>query len=363
MRSILATAKVKRLASLSLRSSSSLCSSSSQTPITNTNHHHYYQSTILLPNHLQRARHHSTSIRHQSTTSLAMHLKFPWRHSPTPPTRLLNNDDYSGMPNNIRARFVRKLIAARELNLTFWNVLPIPLFGNQDWEEELASNFSVAFGLALSELLRTLFPAEGAARYEDQCVYVDSSVQSETKDNMIITTLENNDYLHQMMEQLLLQKFQHLNHDNNNVQIKLSLKPIQSRLQHIFAVPMLTRDIVASKPHLKGGYQRLEAVYKETKSYAEVKQKTYELAEEVGLESAQRTVIAEASVRCKEFFQVKDKNNGQVIQGMDDYAEEEEVVHLVRFEMVTDRCENGRRMGGNWKLIDIDDLLEGNVFH
>jgi hypothetical protein len=90
-----------------------------------------------------------------------------------------------------------------------------------------------------------------------------------------------------------------------------------------------------------------------------------EFAKEVG--HSKRTVIAEASVKCNEFFQVKDRNTGKVVQGMEDDSAEEEVVHLVRFEVVTDEKnengEEGEREIGSWKIIDVDDLLEGNVFH
>jgi len=349
-----------------------------------------------------------SSTDQQSSSSSAQF--FPWRRSPTPPTRLLNNDDYSGMPNNIRARFVRKFIAAKELNLSLWDVLPIPFY-KHEWEEELARNFSKAFCLAISELGRTVFPGKGVVQYEDDCVYInnyntinktasahdedvlkniwskvcdkideellvkttsDNNDQDKTTEDLSLssspksnnTSIENNDYLNLMMDQRLLQQYQHLmnNNNSNNIQIRLVLKPIAAKLENIFAIPMLTRDIVTSKPHLKGAYQRLEAVYKETKSYAEVKQKTYELAEQVGLESAKRTVIAEATITCLEYFQVRDISTNEIIQDMTD-PDNEKAVHLVRFELVTDRGTNGKREIGNWKLIDIDDLLEGNVFH
>ena len=231
----------------------------------------------------------------------------------------------------------------------------------------------MAFGLAMKELMETLFP--NAVRYneEDQSLslLVESVALSQSNTNKSNNiSIQQNIYLNNMMDSLLLQQYQHLqNLQQNlpNISIHLTLKPIRAQLKNIFAIPLLTRDIVASKPHLKGGYQRLEAVFQETKSYNEVKQKTYELAEEVGLESAKRTVIAEATITCLEYFQVRDLDTGRVVQGMkeeqDGVVKEEEVVHLVRFEMVTDRGEGGKREGGNWKLIDVDDLLEGNVFH
>ena len=93
---------------------------------------------------------------------------------------------------------------------------------------------------------------------------------------------------------------------------------------------------------------------------------TYDLADEIGEDNAYtRTVIADASIRCLEFFQVKDASSGVVVQGMEDGSELKEVVHNERFEVVpekTDNDEPGRKVG-SWKIIDIDDMLDGNVFH
>jgi hypothetical protein len=413
------------IAALPLQTTSNNNNNKQQEPSSSTPRYRHYNNNIIIHRNQSTSSPSNNNDKggspsDQKTASTASQFFFfPWRHSPNPPTRLLHKDDYSGMPNNVRARFVRKLIAARELNLSIWDVLPIPFY-KHEWEEELAKNFSVAFGLAISELGRTVFP-KGMVRYEDQCVWIDnmyddttiattslssssdddddddltkrqllktnnsnhdkdihknnaksenSSFPKRSNDNN--TSIESNDYLNLMMDRLLLEQYQHLiNNNNNNIHIKLSLKPIQAKLEHIFAIPLLTREIVLSKPHLKGAYQRLEATYKQTKSYTEVKRKTYELAEEVGLKSAQRTVIAEATITCLEYFQVKDTSNNVVLQGMegndddddDIIMEGEEVVHLVRFEVVTDRGEDGKREIGNWKLIDIDDLLEGNVFH
>ena len=293
-----------------------------------------------------------------SSSSSSVH--FPWRHSATPLPRIQNNDDYSGMPNNVRAKFVRKLIAIREMNLSFWDALPIlpallPGY-RHEWERELSTNFGIAFRLALEELLCTLFSnLTLTLSDENHCVSIDTSKMKRRKnadadldDNEKTTktsqsaSIENNDYLKQMIDQTLLQKYQQL--DLQYLQLKLTMRPIPDddvsssnapavQLQNIFDVPMLTREIVRQKPHLKGAYQRLEKVYKETKSYAEVKQKTYELAEEVGLQSAKRTVIADVTIRCLEYFQVKDVRTGEIVQGMEDDEDEEEVVHLVRFDV------------------------------
>ena len=70
----------------------------------------------------------------------------------------------------------------------------------------------------------------------------------------------------------------------------------------------------------------------------------------------------DVSIDCLEKFHVKDRIEGRVIQG--DENEEKQVTHLVRFEMQTTKGDNPReRELGSWYIIDIDDMLEGNVWH
>ena len=77
-----------------------------------------------------------------------------------------------------------------------------------------------------------------------------------------------------------------------------------------------------------------------------------------------RTVIAAATIECSEFFQVRDARDGVVVRGMEDGQEAEGVVHNVRFEVVTEKGDDGMgRKVGSWKIIDVDDLFEGNVIH
>lgn len=177
-----------------------------------------------------------------------------------------------------------------------------------------------------------------------------------------MTPLTENEYLNSMVDKNLLARYQLV--DKKSIHLKLSVKPTSAKLQHIFAIPLLTREIVEQKPQLKGGYLRIEKEFEETKSYDRVREMTYALADEVGRDSFKRTVIAEAAIQCLEFFQVKDATTGEILMGMQDGEVEEEVVHIVRFEVVTDKREHEKgREVGNWKIIDWDDLLEGNVFH
>jgi hypothetical protein len=85
-------------------------------------------------------------------------VEFPWRHDSSLPERVLECNDLSG-PSNPTTRdpqFLRKIIAARELNIPIWDALPIPLHKNS-WEVTLADNFAVAFSFAMEELFRSIF--------------------------------------------------------------------------------------------------------------------------------------------------------------------------------------------------------------
>ncbi|KAL3789327.1 hypothetical protein ACHAWO_000357 [Cyclotella atomus] len=305
---------------------------------------------------------------------------FPWRHSPNLPLRIAEKDDLSGMPNNFRARFVRRMIAGRELNLSLWDVLPLGF--ERGWEEELAGNFATAYGMALCELLKSVFgvpvnndyvtismdssikdlDVEQETNQMAATTKTDSTYQSEVGDNPMNVPLIDNEYLNSMLDKNLLARYQLV--DRESIHVKLSIKPISAMVQHIFAIPLLTREIVEQKPHLKGGYLRIEKEFEDTKSYDKVREMTLALADEVGRDSFKRTVVAEAVIHCLEFFQVKDVATGEVVRGMIDGEEAEEVVHLVRFEVVTDKRDDGKgREVGNWKIIDWDDLLDGNRFH
>ena len=114
------------------------------------------------------------------------------------------------------------------MNLSFWDALPIlpALFPGyrHEWERELSTNFEIAFRLALEELLCTLFSnngSDGVVHNENQCISIDMSkmmnrknAAAELDDNDETTktssqsaSIINNDYLSQMIDQTLLQKY------------------------------------------------------------------------------------------------------------------------------------------------------------
>ena len=207
--------------------------------------------------------------------------------------------------------------------------------------------------------------------YENGNIYTDSSAkrrdirESNEIINEEVNTTERNEYLKGMIDKKLLQKFRSIN--PQNLQIKFSMKPIEAKLQHIFVVPItgLTRQIVEEKAYLKGAIYRLHSAYRENGFDSNYFDMVTDFAKDIGPDfNSKRTVVAEATIRCLEFFQVKNSKSGIVVQGMEDGCEEEEVLHIVRFEVVTDKSEDSdKRKIGNWKIIDLDDLLGGNLFH
>ena len=160
---------------------------------------------------------------------------FPWRHEPEPPARIAEMDDFSGMPNNARARFVRRLVACRELGLTTWEGVSLPFFTHQ-WEDDLAGNFKIAFGLAIEELMKRTF--RGAVKVTKapndavESVSFESSAEADTETNG--SRREHEAYLNSMFEDKLVQEFQTIDFDR--LRLKLAVRPVTATLQHIFAV-------------------------------------------------------------------------------------------------------------------------------
>jgi hypothetical protein len=76
-----------------------------------------------------------------------------------------------------------------------------------------------------------------------------------------------------------------------------------------------------------------------------------------------QTIVAKVAIKCHDLFQVKDASSGSALQGMEDSSEQEEVDHIVWFKIVTDESQDGAgRDIVRWKIINVDDLPEGNMF-
>ena len=123
---------------------------------------------------------------------------------------------------------------------------------------------------------------------------------------------------------------------------------------------MLTRNHVKDDPSLKGAYMAIEHEYLQSGSVDKIRGMAEKLQEKLGFDG-KRSIIAEVSIQCMESFAVFDAESGSLIQGNE--AEEEQIAHVIRFEMVTSKGAKGERMLGSWQIIDWDDMLNGNCWH
>ena len=160
---------------------------------------------------------------------------FPWRHESELPTRLLEKDDFSGGPNNFRKRLFRRLLSCRDLNLSTFEAIPIPFLA-RGWEQELANNFLMAFKLALEELLFSIYRGSVPVINDKGAISIDTSERCTivAGGEADAGSLENNEYLNRMLDKSLIAKYQSFNADNHH--LKLYIRPMEARLENIFAV-------------------------------------------------------------------------------------------------------------------------------
>jgi len=320
-------------------------------------------------------------------------LIFPWISSKTPQPRLIQMDDLSGLGNSFRSRFGKRLSAALEMNVPFWDFLI-----TKTWETELAENCTWAFRMAVCGLLsRTFQVAFWDIKNTDEMIYLNTRTKAAATDKSTIPTvkatttldetapIDNNEeesnrmteedkkassnYVESMMEKRLLNLYHPSAHD-----IYFQLKPIASRLESAFLVTSITRKDVIENPSLKGAYTNISNEWKKSKSVSILRQMADELHSKTSHKGAYRSIIVDVSVDCLEAFQITDKETGTIVQSSggdegdlfeeDKIKEENVVTHLVRFEMVTSKGKNrNERNLGTWQIIDIDDMLNGNVWH
>jgi len=324
-------------------------------------------------------------------------LPFPWRSNATEPLpRLSANDDLSGLKNTARSRFAKKVTAGLEMKTPMWQ-----LFVTKSWERELAQNCAFAFKNAVAGLLSKAFQVPLLQiENSDEFVRYDSTVSVSNKDTKTMQVEEGGEndetvdetgvseddvvaaeekeseeqYISAMIEETLLKLYTSgsrndektsLEHDhekeNTVTEVFLSVKPIDSRLESIFLIPSLTRDDVKENESLRGAYREIESTFQESGDFQMVSDMANDLIKKVKHGGKKRSIIVDISINCLERFYVK--SGQQLIQGDDD-SKEKEVTHLVRFEMQTTKGETVQdRELGSWYIIDIDDQLEGNVWH
>lgn len=329
-------------------------------------------------------------------------ILFPWRESAkTPLPRIESKDDLSGFIKSSNYKFFLKLGSCVELGqFNFWS-----FFISKQWEKELASNTEWAFQTAVAGLISRSFgvPFNSIENTKEDGVVVDLTIPnateqgadnsdekmdgktSEVKEEAKEGGTEMDDstkFIENMIEENLLSLYAPTTYDETisttdqekSYEITFCLKPIASRLENIFIVGVITRDDVKSNPSLKGAYSEMINYnsLQNKDSPKLLRQMAEELTRKTPHSGTKRSIIMDVSIDCAEIFQIKDLSNGKIIQGQgkgesgisSSSLEPEMTSHLVRLELVTSKGQKlGAREIGSWKIIDIDDMLDGNTWH
>ena len=181
-----------------------------------------------------------------------------------------------------------------------------------------------------------------------------------------------------MLEPHLIQLYKSAHeHAKSKLSIQLQCQPYSVEMVSIFGIPFLTREEVERKPALRHTIRNL---FKDLEMQAMEKGRPLSLPETIVAtydgwdqmatkqykrnrgEKMQTTVIAQVALQCQEIFCVRDVESGEVIQG-DSEGNINDVTHLCRFEVVVDvEPLSGRVEIGTWRITDLDDLLDGNIW-
>jgi hypothetical protein len=138
--------------------------------------------------------------------------------------------------------------------------------------------------------------------------------------------------------------------DISQLDVTLSMKVMGSFLESIFLLPF-TRSQIADEPSIRDTYRALLLAAREkSPDVAELEKILFEKSDSL----SRCTIFADVSIISMEKFEVKNKNTGELLQGYDD-GKLRIVYHLVRFEKDS--------VGDGWKVVDWDDMLEGNTWY
>ena len=157
----------------------------------------------------------------------------------------------------------------------------------------------------------------------------------------------------QIFEKKLINLYQDV--DPSKIELLLCLKPIQYRLDHVFAI-MFSRESIAKDESLLEAGRRIRSASRSARDLRAMRQMITDL-DSKGKPIELFTIIADVSINCLETFQIKDKTTGDIISGS---TEPEQVTHLARFEVIASM---GKQRLGSWRIVDLDGMLNGNVWY
>lgn len=165
---------------------------------------------------------------------------------------------------------------------------------------------------------------------------------------------ESSNLVSQIFEKKLGNLYQHV--DPSKIELLLRLKPFQYRLENVFAITF-TRETIAKDESLLEAGRRIRFASRVAKDPLVFGRLMGDL-DSKGKPIELFTIIVDVSINCLETFQIKDKTTGEIISGS---TEPEQVTHVARFEV--DASMGERWLGSSWRMVDLDGMLEGNVWY
>lgn len=143
-------------------------------------------------------------------------------------------------------------------------------------------------------------------------------------------------------------------------EITLKFKAVDSELWRISCFPFLSRKAVEEQPSLRKEYFELLEISR--KEGANAFFRSFWAFADKMLErrgTLETTIAADVIIDCSEVFAVRDLTNRKIVQGD---GEQRIVRHTIRMEldvgMMVDENENSSYYQGDWRITDIDDLVD-----
>jgi len=197
-------------------------------------------------------------------------------------------------------------------------------------------------------------------------------------DDMLDHDAEQLYMLQRDLRQLYKSARKHSLSTKNNVLLRM--QPQFARIESMFPVFGLNRQLVQDHPALRHSYRNLvrnlQRKHKEAQLAGRKRLNPIEVISHINGDlnelidstakltndgKAVTTIIAQVSIQCREVFCVRDLESGEIVQGDTD-GQPRDVTHLVRFEICIKDSQEGDFEIGRWQITDWDDLLDGNVW-
>mmetsp|Transcript_27744 Transcript_27744/g.58303 ORF Transcript_27744/g.58303 Transcript_27744/m.58303 type:complete len:529 (-) Transcript_27744:63-1649(-) len=286
-----------------------------------------------------------------------------------------------------------------------WYAIVLPWMRNE-WIDEMEWSFCEAFSMGVRGMIEDTYCLDNGKnkKYGDDDesenfdvdfdTTIDATPLSEEKDetktekqvecddsktdDMLDHDAEQLYMLQRDLRQLYKSARKHSLSTKNNVLLRM--QPQFARIESMFPVFGLNRQLVQDHPALRHSYRNLvrnlQRKHKEAQLAGRKRLNPIEVISHINGDlnelidstakltndgKAVTTIIAQVSIQCREVFCVRDLESGEIVQGDTD-GQPRDVTHLVRFEICIKDSHEGDFEIGRWQITDWDDLLDGNVW-